>query len=85
MVGADFSTDHRKILSKIFLSVRPKSRTIVSRKKVNCALLHSARHREAYIETMKTKLQNMGGSNMEDLDHKWSQISDALRSSCLMP
>ena len=66
---ADFSTDHRMILSKISLSVRPKSRMNASR--------------EIYIETLKTKLQNLSGSDMDDLDHKWSQIFDVLRSAGL--
>ena len=83
MRGANFSTDHRMILTKISLSVRPKTRMNGSTKKVNCGLLRSAQHREAYMEMVRTKLLNVGGADMEDLNFRWSQISDALQSAGL--
>ena len=83
MRGADFSTDHRMILSKISLSVRPRSRMNGAKKKVNCGLLHNSHHREEYMEAVKIKLNSAGGADMEDLDQKWSQISDVLKSAGL--
>ena len=35
------------------------------------------------METVTTKLHSVGGAEEEGLDHKWSQISDALRSAGL--
>ena len=56
---------------------------IPSRKKVNCGLLRSTQHREANMDTVKIKFQKLSGSDLEDLNHKWSQISDALLSVSL--
>ena len=39
MRGADFSTDHRMIMSKMSLQVRPKVRRSGAKKKINCGIL----------------------------------------------
>lgn len=80
MRGADFSTDHRMILSKISLTIRPKTRINGSTKKVNCGLLSNTQHREAYMEAVITGLHNVSDG---DLDHTWSQIADTVRSAGL--
>ena len=80
MRGADFSTDHRMILTKISLAVRPKSRIRGSTRKLNYGLLSSTQHREEYMEAVSTKLRNLSEG---DLDHAWTQLSDTLQSAGL--
>ena len=56
MREADFSTDHKMILSKISLCIRPKTRNRGSAKKIDCGRLQDLKLRESYQDTLKTNL-----------------------------
>ena len=82
MRGADFSTNHRMIRSKMSLCIRPKTRKRGSAKKIDCGRLQDPELRETYQDTLKTNLtRSSSATDSENLG--WDRIADAVYSAGL--
>ena len=82
MRGADFSTDHRMILSKMSLCMRSKTRKWGSPKKIDCGRLQGPELRETFQDTLKTNLtRSNSATDTENLRRE--RITNAVRSAGL--
>ena len=85
MRGAECWTDHRMVLSKLTLTVRPPVRRGPSTgRHLNCSLLlKSAEMRATYQAEMERQLAvaTLDENNNQDLDAKWKNLSTTVHKS----
>ena len=81
MRGAECWADHRLIISKMRLKMRPAVRRAKQRfKKINCAGLSNKQLRGTFEEKVNQLVQDTGVINSCDLNNKWDAFSSNLIS-----
>ena len=81
MRGAECWTDHRMIVAKLHILVRPPLRLQrSSKKRLHCARLRKAEVRNEFRCALAEKLKDTEpGASLEDsIDHQWASISSSL-------
>ena len=83
MRGAECWTDHRLILSKMRLRVRPAStrHTKTPSKKINCESLHDETKRKMFQEKVQQLVDSIGPFNSSDMNDKWELFANNLFSA----
>ena len=81
MRGADCWTDHRLILAKMRLQIRPRPRRSGTVKKLNCDSLRNPQVRESYENMVQELTQEIDGQESDSLSTKWDNLATRLMAA----
>ena len=81
MRGADCWTDHRLILAKMRLQIRPRPRRSGTAKKLNCDSLRNPQVRESYENMVQELTQEIDGQESDSLSTKWDNLATRLMAA----
>ena len=78
MRGAECWTDHRLVLAKMKLKIRPRSRRNAPTKKLNCNSLRDPQICENYQNRVRELTQEINSQESDCLSAKWDDFSERL-------
>ena len=85
MRGAECSTDHNLIRTKLRLKIRPQTPRMPSAKKIDCNALKNIETRESYRSSIAENISHHSpiepGNNIADIDNEWSNLKALIHHS----